>query len=118
MNGKQKKYLRGLAHDMKPMVHIGRRGLTAAVASHIDTALADHELIKVRVSDLSAADRKVLAARLADDVDCEVAGAIGKVLILYRADKDNPRIVIPETEGTEPEEDATAAAPGGATQTE
>lgn len=46
MTGKQKKYLRGLAHDMKPLVQIGQRGLTDAVAGQVDAALTDHERIR------------------------------------------------------------------------
>jgi RNA-binding protein len=103
MTGKQKKYLRGLAHDMKPLVQIGQRGLTAAVTGQIDSALTDHELIKVRVAAEAPVDRKVLATQLADRLGCGIAGSIGRVLILFRANPDEPRIELPTAPATEGE---------------
>lgn len=96
MNGKQRKYLRGLAHDMKPLVQIGHRGLSPAVVRQIDAALSEHELIKVRLAAEAPLDRSAAATHLAQAVGCEVAGRIGRVLILFRAHPDEPRIVLPD----------------------
>ena len=52
---KQKQYLKGLAHSLKPVVMLGQHGLTEGVLAEIDAALNHHELIKVKVS---AADRE------------------------------------------------------------
>lgn len=101
MNGKQRKYLRGLAHDMKPLVQIGHRGITEAVARQIDAALTEHELIKVRLAAESPLDRKQAATQLAERVQCDVAGSIGRVLILFRADPDDPRIELPPAAAVE-----------------
>lgn len=101
MTGKQKKYLRGLAHDMKPLVQIGQRGLTDAVAGQVDAALTDHELIKVRVAAEAPIDRVEAAAQLTDRLGCDVAGTIGRVLILFRANPDEPRIELPPASATE-----------------
>ena len=48
LTSSQRKRLRGLAHDLKPLVHLGKAGLTDAALAQIDKELADHELIKVR----------------------------------------------------------------------
>ena len=45
LNGQQKKYLRGMAHKLKPVVLIGQGGLPGPVIKTIDEALAAHELI-------------------------------------------------------------------------
>ncbi len=103
MTGKQKKHLRGLAHDMNPIVHIGHRGLTDAVAVQIDDALNDHELIKVRIAAESPIDRRAAAEQLADRLSCDVAGSIGRVLILYRANPEAPKIQLPAAAGQEEE---------------
>ncbi len=95
MNGKQKKFLRGLAHDMNPIVHIGQRGLTESVSKQIDDALTDHELIKIRVTAESPIDRREAADQLTDQLGCEVAGSIGRVVIVYRANPDAPKITLP-----------------------
>ncbi len=95
MNGKDKRHLRALAHRLSPVVQVGQRGLTDAVVQQIDGALTDHELIKVRIGGESPADRDAAAALLCERTGCAVAGAIGRVLILYRAHPETPRIVLP-----------------------
>ena len=50
VNDKQRRYLKGLAHPLKPVVMVGNAGLSEAVLAEIENALAYHELIKVRVS--------------------------------------------------------------------
>jgi RNA-binding protein len=95
ISGKQKKFLRGLAHDKNPLVQIGQRGLTEAATRQIDDALSDHELIKVRIAAEAPIGRKEAAEEICSRLGCEVAGSIGHVLILYRAHPDNPVIALP-----------------------
>lgn len=95
MTGKQRKHLRGLAHALDPVVIVGQRGLTDSVVRQVDTALTDHELIKVKVGAECPIDREEAAGILAMQTECEVAGLVGRVLILYRARKENPRIQLP-----------------------
>jgi RNA-binding protein len=103
MNGKDRRYLRGLAHALSPVVIIGQRGLTDAVVRQVDGALTDHELIKVRLGGECPVDRDEAADTLALRTGAEVAGHIGRVLILYRAHPEKPRIVLPSG-GTPPSE--------------
>ncbi|MGH7787399.1 MAG: ribosome assembly RNA-binding protein YhbY [Candidatus Binatia bacterium] len=100
MNGKDRRYLRGLAHALNPLVIVGQRGLTDAVVRQVDQALTDHELIKVRVAGEAPVHRDEASALLAERTGCEVAGTIGRVMILYRANPERPKIVLPA--GTEP----------------
>jgi RNA-binding protein len=55
--GKQKSRLKSLAHHMKPVVYIGKNGITASLLDAVDTALAGHELIKIKFIDYK--DEKV-----------------------------------------------------------
>jgi RNA-binding protein YhbY len=48
LKGFQRKYLRGLANSMKPVVFIGQKGLTPALRLSTENALNRHELIKVK----------------------------------------------------------------------
>jgi RNA-binding protein len=48
LKGSQRKYLRGDAHSYKPIVQIGKEGLSENVIRAIDAALQSHELIKVK----------------------------------------------------------------------
>lgn len=83
----QRKYLRGLAHPLKPIVQIGKQGLTEATIRQADDALNDHELIKVQAP-VPREEKKELAERLASELEADVAGHIGHVIILYREHPD------------------------------
>jgi RNA-binding protein len=48
LSNKQKQYLKGLAHSLKPVVQLGNNGLTEGVLAEIDVAITHHELIKVK----------------------------------------------------------------------
>ena len=95
MNGKDRRYLRGLAHALNPVVIIGQRGLTDAVVQQVDGALTDHELIKVRLGGECPVDRDEAGGTLAMRTGAELAGHIGRVLILYRPHPETPRITLP-----------------------
>ncbi len=83
----QRKRLRGLAHDLKPLVQLGKSGLTAGVLAEIDRALDDHELIKVRF--LAGKEAKeALVGEIVARLGCGEAGRIGHVSILYRQQRD------------------------------
>lgn len=48
----QAKYLRGIAHGLKPVVFIGQKGLTDALIRSTEEAFDSHELIKIKFIDL------------------------------------------------------------------
>jgi RNA-binding protein len=95
LSSKQARHLRALAHDLKPVVLVGDKGVSDAVVDKVDTELENHELIKVRV----AADRdevKQAGTLLCERTGAELAGSIGKVLMLYRRRREGkPTIVLP-----------------------
>lgn len=45
------RYLRSLAHGLKPVVRLGQHGMTEAVAKELDGALTHHELVKIKLSE-------------------------------------------------------------------
>ena len=92
----QRRYLRGVAHPLKPVIEVGNAGLTDAVARETERALHDHELIKVRVR---AADRDVRDAifdELATRTRSALVQRIGHVGVLYRRRAELPKIIIPD----------------------
>jgi RNA-binding protein len=88
LSGRQRKFLRGLAHALAPVVQIGKSGLTDTVLAQVDRALDDHELIKVRWLGAEREAIEASAARLTDRLGCAEAGRIGHVSILYRPQSD------------------------------
>ena len=98
LKGRDRKYLRGLAHGLRPVVQVGKGGLTEAVLTAADEALASHELIKVQIF-AEREDREVAADSMATELACECVGTIGKMAIFYRQqdDPDKRKVVLPES---------------------
>ena len=69
---------------MKPMLKVGHDGLTPAFVSALDAALAHHELVKVKFTDLKD-QKKILAPQLADQAKAHLIMRVGNVAVLYRA---------------------------------
>jgi len=87
LSGAQRKHLRGVAHGYKPLVHIGKEGLTDNVLRTIDEAITAHELIKVKLT-AERDEREQLIPIIEDRLGCECVGAIGRIAILYRENPD------------------------------
>lgn len=89
----QKKYLRGLANPLKPIVFIGKGGLTPQVFDAIDEALQKHELIKVKFLEFKE-DKKELSREIEEKGHCILSGMIGHVAIFYRQHPDKEKRII------------------------
>ncbi len=95
MNGKQRSYLKKLAHDLQPLFQIGKNGLTENFIEQMNQALEARELVKCKVLNNSMLDAKETANELARATNAEFVQAIGNKFTLYRESKDNKKIVLP-----------------------
>jgi len=95
LTGKQRSHLRGLAHHLDPVVQVGKDGVTPALVAAVQRALDDHELIKVRVLEAAPQDRREVAPLLAEATGAHVVGQVGRLVLLYRMPKRDPRIRLP-----------------------
>jgi RNA-binding protein len=91
----QKKHLRGLGHQLKPLVMIGDAGLSDAVFAEYESTIEHHELIKVsvRVGDREARDS--IIGELCSRSGAELIQRIGNVALLYRPNPEKQRIQLP-----------------------
>ena len=94
LHGFQRKYLRGLAHKLKPVVQVGHDGITDGVIGALEQALTDHELVKIRMHEPE--DKKAMAAQLAARTGAQLCGLVGHTAILYRPHPDKPAIELPQ----------------------
>ncbi len=76
-------------------MQVGKGGIDEGLVKAVDQALADHELIKVKVGDAADLDRHEAAAELAKQTRSEVAQVLGYTVLLYRADPEDPQIKLP-----------------------
>jgi RNA-binding protein len=93
---RQLRYLRGRAHPLKPIILIGHGGLSAGVIAETSRALADHELIKVRVRAADREDRDSLLAELTAATAATLVTRIGHVAVLFKPNPKLTRIPLPE----------------------
>jgi len=84
----QRKRLRQIAHRLDPIVVVGDRGLSESVVGETERALDDHELVKVRVNIADRVARKACNRELAERCHADVVQEIGKVIVLYRENRD------------------------------
>ena len=90
MNSKQRSKLRSLAHHLKPIVVIGKDGLTKGAISSINRALDAHELIKVKFSQ-NKESKKALVKSSGDALSAFIIGDVGHTIIMFRAQKDRDK---------------------------
>lgn len=95
MTSKQRAYLRGLANDYEPIVHIGKGGISDALIKQADDALEARELIKGRVLETAPQTAREAADTIAAAVNAETVQVIGRTFVLYRRRAEEPTIVLP-----------------------
>lgn len=95
LTDKQRRFLRGRAHALKPVIHIGQKALTDAVLAETQRALSDHELIKVRIAAADREARDSLVAALVSGTDSALVDRIGHVAVLFKPDPKLTRIPLP-----------------------
>lgn len=94
LRGFQRKFLRGKAHGLKPVVQVGQSGVTGSVIANVEVQLLAHELIKVRMREPE--NKKAMALALAEQTHAVLCGLVGHTAILFKPHPENPIIVVPE----------------------
>lgn len=94
LNGKQKRYLRGLASTEKALFQIGKDALSDNLIEQVSNCIDKRELVKVSVLKNSPVDIKETAFDLARLTDSELVQIIGRTIILYRQ-AEEPKILLP-----------------------
>jgi len=91
----QKKYLRGLGHQLKPLITVGDAGLSKSVMKEFDSTISHHELIKVRFRSAGRKMRDDLIEQLCQQSSGLLIQRVGNVALIYRSNPDEPRIKLP-----------------------
>ena len=94
----ERKQLRGLGHELRPLIHVGKEGLTDAVVRELDKALGAHELVKVKFLGADREQVRGFREAIEERLGCVVAGAVGHMALLFRQQPDakKRRIELPE----------------------
>lgn len=95
MTSKQRAYLKGLANKLDPIFQVGKSSLTPELTQAIGEAFHRNELIKIAVLKNCDDDPHVIAEMVAGRTHSQVVQVIGKKFILYKPDRDKPKILLP-----------------------
>ncbi|PEN13654.1 ribosome assembly RNA-binding protein YhbY [Longibacter salinarum] len=96
LTSKQRAHLRSLAHGNKPVVHVGKDGLSDAVMTSIEEAFNTRELLKIRILDNANEQPRDMAHAIADRMEgVQVVHTMGWTVTFYRPDPDEPQIELP-----------------------
>ena len=92
-SNEDKKHLRRLGHNLKPVVTVAGNGLSETVNAEIERALTYHELIKVKLVADDRDSKKALTEAICADHKAELVQSVGHVLLLFRKSKTpDPRL--------------------------
>lgn len=80
----ERKHLRGEAMKLKPLIQVGKSGMSPAVIAALNKALDEKKLVKVRILDESRDQRAQVATALQEVCPSERVGQVGKVYVFYR----------------------------------
>lgn len=96
LTGKQRAFLKSMAHNMDPLFQVGKNGITENFVKQIEDALEARELIKIKVLNNSLLEADDVAKELADIVNAEFVQSMGNKFVLYKESIENKKIELPK----------------------
>jgi len=93
----QRKILKALAHDLQPMVLVGKRGMSDELVRSVSEALEAHELVKVKFNEFKD-EKRAMLDEIARRTNADVVGIIGHIGTLYKwqAEDEKRQIELPD----------------------
>lgn len=95
MTSKQRAYLKSLASNLTPIMQIGKSSVTPELTNAISETFNTHELIKITILKNCMDDPRAIAEVISGRTKSEVVQVIGRKIVLYKEDKDAPKITLP-----------------------
>lgn len=92
LTSRDRRAMRRIGHHLEPVIIVGDGGVSEGLIQETDRALADHELIKVRLPAADREDRHALAEALCEACGAELMQSIGRIILIYRkAEQPDPK---------------------------
>ena len=92
LTSSEKRQLKSLASVEKTKYQIGKREISSTVIDMLDKALTARELIKIDVMKAVEDQIMELALDLSSQLKAEIVQVVGRVIVLFRRNKNNPKI--------------------------
>lgn len=84
-----------MAHDLDPLVLVGKGGVTPTLIEQLDEVLENRELVKVKVLNNCLLETDDIAKALEEGTGADRVQIIGHNVLFYRRSKEEPRIELP-----------------------
>ena len=94
LNPKQKRELKALASQLTIRYQIGKNEISDSLIDVLNKALTAHELIKIDVMKGCSLPIMEIALDVSNKLNAEIVHVMGRVIILFRRNKENPKIKI------------------------
>lgn len=95
LTGKQKRFLRAKANQLKPIFQVGKSGVNENMLEQISEALEKRELIKVSILQNCMEDKNIVAEQLSQGSKANIVQIIGNNIVLYKESEENKQIKLP-----------------------
>lgn len=92
LTAKERQFLKGIGHQTKPVVQIGKNGIDERVVNALNKALDDHELVKISIHETSDLDKEEAAQLICEATGAELVQILGRKITIYKKNKKNPKI--------------------------
>lgn len=96
LTGKQKRYLRSLAHHLQPIFQVGKGGVNDNLIRQIEETLEVRELLKISILNNCEDEKEEVAEEIARGAGAELVQLIGKTIVLYKESKEKKTIELPK----------------------
>ncbi|MBF6057298.1 MULTISPECIES: ribosome assembly RNA-binding protein YhbY [Thiomicrorhabdus] len=94
LSANQKKYLRSIAHNINPMIIIGANGVTDSLMAELESTLAHHELLKIKMNAADRDDRQTITDYIIKQTGALLVQSVGKTCVIYRQ-KEKTELPLP-----------------------
>lgn len=95
LTSKQRAYLKSLASKIDPAFSLGKSAVTHDIIAAFGEYFAANELLKINILKNCDADPKEMAETIAERTRSTVVQIIGRKIVLYKPNKDKPKIELP-----------------------
>lgn len=95
LTGKQRSYLKSLAHKIDPIIQVGKNGVTENLLKEVDSLLESRELIKIKNLENSMITNREICDAISEILTIEFVQSIGSKLVIYRESEENKKIKLP-----------------------
>ena len=88
----EKRQLKAMASTLDTKYQVGKNEISDTLIAMLDKALTARELIKIDVMKGATVPIMELALDLSSRLKAEIVQVVGRVIVLYRINKDNHKI--------------------------